>query len=367
MDRPTLKLNPALAGFIEGKKEYDFLYTDACLGNNILLLGYGGSYSYGTNVPTSDVDIRGITRNTVDCILGTGSFEQKDSGETDTVIYSLKKAMSLMASGNPNVIEMLGLRKQDYFLLDDLGKEIVANSDMFLSKRIVNSFGGYATAQLRRLQNALAHDAYPQAEKNKHVLGSLQNAMYTFNERYRETNGISVKLNADNDLVVDMHVDDYPLRDAHGMLSEMRAVIREYDKLNHRNNKKDDAHLNKHAMHLIRLLVTGEEILRTGEIHTYREKEHDLLMDIRNGKYQLDDHTFRSEFFEMLDDYDKKFRYAAEHTILPDKPDMKRIEDFLMKVNLETVMKYNFGKKENLVKKRNVLRDARTGGISDGR
>jgi hypothetical protein len=52
-------------------------------------------------------------------------------------------------------------------------------------------------------------------------------------------------------------------------------------------NITDDAHLFKHAMHLIRLLITGTDILRGHGIITYRKKEHDLLMDIRDGNYNF--------------------------------------------------------------------------------
>lgn len=141
-----------------------------------------------------------------------------------------------------------------------------------------------------------------------------------------------------NSVLTDMEVKGYPLKQAHGMLSEMVSVIREYEKLNHRNRKKDDRHLNKHAMHLVRLYYTGTELLETGKMRTYRDKEHDLLMDIRNGKFQNEDYTFKPEFFELVDDLEKKFLYASEHTGLPDKPDWEQIEEFVMKVNRETVL-----------------------------
>jgi len=62
-------------------------------------------------------------------------------------------------------------------------------------------------------------------------------------------------------------------------------------------------------------------------------------MDIRNGKFQNNDHTFKQEFFELVDDLGKKFLYASENTVLPDKPDWEQIEDFVMRVNRETVLR----------------------------
>lgn len=44
-------------------EEYDFLRTDPHLGNNIILLGLGGSHAYGTNIETSDLDVRGCAIN----------------------------------------------------------------------------------------------------------------------------------------------------------------------------------------------------------------------------------------------------------------------------------------------------------------
>ena len=41
--------------------EYDFLRSHERLGKNIILLGLGGSYAYGTNNENSDIDFRGIT------------------------------------------------------------------------------------------------------------------------------------------------------------------------------------------------------------------------------------------------------------------------------------------------------------------
>lgn len=134
-------------------KEYDFLRTNEHLGRNIILLGLGGSHAYGTNVESSDVDVRGIALNTkTEILLGRG-FEQVLDEPTDTTVYSFNKIVSLLQNCNPNVIEMLGLKKEHYLYLSPIGKELLDNKHLFLSQKAATSFGGYATSQLRRLDN----------------------------------------------------------------------------------------------------------------------------------------------------------------------------------------------------------------------
>lgn len=39
------------------------------------------------------------------------------------------------------------------------------------------------------------------------------------------------------------------------------------------------------------------------------------------------------EFFEMVNDFERRLDYAKNNTSLPDNPDMKRVEEFVMEVN----------------------------------
>jgi predicted nucleotidyltransferase len=314
------------------KGEYDFLKSDPHLGDNILLLTAAGSIAYGTNVAGSDIDLRGIALERKEDVLGLSRFEQFEDQATDTVIYGLRKFVNLCLNCNPNVLEMLGTREEHLLIISDEGRMLRDNSGIFLSKRAIHSFGNYATAQLRRLQNALARDSYPRPQKEQHILNSIYGQIEHLKRTYKSFTGnninlyidISEKKDMETEIFIDINLRHYPLRDFKNIYSDMNNVIIGYDKLNHRNSKKDELHLNKHAMHLIRLLVTGTEILEGKGIHTRLENEKELFLDIRSGKFTYD------EIFEMARDYEKRFKLAAQQTSLPEAPDYKRVEELML-------------------------------------
>lgn len=327
------------------RSEYDFLRTDEHLGKHIILLGLAGSYSYGTNNENSDIDIRGVMLNRKSDLIGLSDYEQYTDDRTDTVIYTFNKMVSLLLACNPNALELLGLRPENYLYLNEIGQSLLDNTGMFLSKRAIQSFGGYADAQLRRLQNALARDAYPQSEKEQHIYNSVKNAMYDFMRHYEKFGNGSLKIYVDDsvnpefekEIFIDANLVHYPLRDYKNIWNEMNHIVKEYDKLGKRNRKKDDDHLNKHAMHLVRLFMTAIDILEKGEIRTYREAEQELLLCIRRGDYQKQDGTFSAEFYEIVSDYEKKLEEAARNTRLPDEPDRNRVQQYVMSVNEKVV------------------------------
>ncbi len=229
--------------------------------------------------------------------------------------------------------------------LSEEGKQLIDNRKLFLSKRCINSFGGYAYQQLNRLNNALARDRFSQTDKEKHILNSIKSAMLSFEERYTNFEKGSIVLNVvesqkeslDSEIFMNINLTDYPLRDFVGILGEMQNILRSYNKINSRNKKKDDEHLDKHAMHLIRLYLMAIDMLEKEEIMTYREKDKGLLLDIRNGKFRKEDGTYDDSFFEMMEEYRKKFEYAAENTFLPTNPDMRKIEEFVMEINRKII------------------------------
>ena len=329
---------------LANSSEYDFLRDDKRLGDNIILLTLGGSYAYGMNNENSDVDFRGIALNSKDDILLGSDFEQVLGGE-DTTIYSFNKIIELLSKCNPNTIEMLGCLPEHYIHLNKIGKELLENRKIFLSKICIHTFGGYANSQLRRLENK-ANRLVGQSQNEAYILKSIQNAKYDFKNRYYPHDENDVRLYIDksdqegfeSEIFMDVNLKHYPLRDWAGMWNEMKAIVSSYNKIGKRNEKAiSHDKLGKHMAHLIRLYMMGIDILEKEEIITHREKEHDLLMDIRNGKYLDSNKQPISDFYVILNEYEKRFEYAKENTSLPDIPDYKKIEEFRIGVNEKIV------------------------------
>lgn len=325
--------------------QYDFLRTNPRLGKKIILLGLGGSHAYGTNNTNSDIDFRGITLNSTSDLLGLTSFDQYEDNNTDTVIYSFNKIVKLLLECNPNTCEILGLDEDQYLIKTSLGQEIIDNKNLFLSQRAAKSFGGYASAQLRRLQNAIARDSMPQPNREQHIFNSVKNALDDFNRRYENSVQGNINLYIDDavtegfakEIFVDANYTHFPLREYEKMFSTMNAVIREYDKIGKRNKKKDDNHLNKHAMHLIRLFMMAIDILDNEIIKTHRGDDLELLLKIRNGGFQNEDHTFSTEFYDILTHYEKELERATNETSLPENPDMEKVSTFVEYVNRKVI------------------------------
>lgn len=329
------------------RPEYKFLYENEHLKNKLLFLTFGGSHAYGTNIePTkttkgSDIDVRGVAINAPSDMLGLTNFEQFINEATDTTVYSFNKIIKLLINCNPNTVEMLGCHPDTYAFFHPVGQDLVANKKMFLSRRAAYSFGGYAKQQLNRLENALARDRLSQADKERHILNSCQSAMMSFNERYKEFKEGNIQLflddsdkkDFDKEIFMNVNLTHYPVRDYKSLWSDLNNIIKDYGSLNHRNNKKDFAHLNKHAQHLIRLYYMAFDILEKEEINTYRINEREFLLEIRNGKFQNEDGTYQQEFFDLVETLEKRLEYAKNNTSLPKEPNFKQLNEFVMECN----------------------------------
>ena len=285
------------------REEYDFLHTNKHLGSNILFLTLSGSHAYGTNVEGSDIDIRGVAGSPE--ILGFNRFEQAIDNRTDTVIYAVNKFVGLLAQGNPSIIELLGNDPELYVNMTPEGQMLLDNRELFLTRRIAYSYGGFANDQLRRLQMGLLRNgASPEAFKNKFEKRSLERAI----AGWRKDNIFEITISEDADeegkhpLLISGSLNDYPVTSLKSLLKSLTTTIDQYEQPQHPKAQKDAAHINKHAMHIVRLYYTAFDILEKGEIITRRDKEREELLAIRNGKYLREDGSYAPEFFELVDE-----------------------------------------------------------------
>ena len=331
------------------KPEYDFLRIEPKIANKICLLTIGGSYAYGTNKEdgSSDIDIRGIATNTSDIILGvTPDWETFVETETDTVIYSIKKIVKLLMSCNPNTCEILGTRDEDVYYINKIGQLLRDNKSIFLSKKAIGSFRGYANQQFSRMYNFYSKNHQDENLKEEAMLRSCENKMMHFNETFHHyKDGMMSMYLQDSDLeeidkevAIDINVKGYPLRELHGLLNDFNNVLTDYKKssLNHRGRKSTTDKLAKHQMHLFRLYFMLLDILENGDIITYREKEHDFLMDVRNGCF-INGTDISEDLIIKKNELEEQVNYAIKHTELPDKPDTNKINELMIEIHKEVL------------------------------
>lgn len=129
-----------------------------------------GSVAYGTafenleNVQ-SDIDTSGIFFAPRCELLGFNSnFTERIADEkNDNVWFEIGKWFELLCNSNPNIIESLWIPQRCILFEDAIIKEIKENRNMFLTKKVYETFGGYAKSQIKKargLNKAIVNPVY---------------------------------------------------------------------------------------------------------------------------------------------------------------------------------------------------------------
>ena len=146
------------------------------LPDGLILLGYRGSIAHNMYVPKSDPnsiddkDIMGVFIPEIDNYFGLKhkAHQEVFIKEWDAVSYEIRKFVQLLAGANPNVLSLLWVKPQHYIARTILGDELIANRNMFVSRKIYHSFTGYAHDQLRRM-TAFTFEGYMGDKRKKLV------------------------------------------------------------------------------------------------------------------------------------------------------------------------------------------------------
>jgi hypothetical protein len=206
-----------------------------------------GSRAYGLETDGSDTDYRGIYLAPADMQWSLfGAPEQFEDNATQSCYWELQKFLTMALKANPNILECLYSPLIEK--VTDLGAELLAVRQHFLSQMIFQTFNGYAMSQFKKI---------------------------------------------------------------------------EQDRRNHGEVRW------KHAMHLLRLLLTGAATLRTGNVPVRVDAHRDRLLAVKRGELPWTDvDAWRKELHG-------DFEHALVETKLPERPDYEKANGFLIKARRE--------------------------------
>lgn len=281
-----------------------------------------GSRAYGLARPDSDHDYKGVIIGPARWYLGyVGGPEQIEHGP-DHVRFEVRKFVRLAAGANPTLLETLYTHPDDHRTVTAIGRRLLDARDAFLSKKVQHSFGGYALSQLKRIRT---HRQWllnpPEAPPTRAEYGLPDKAVVP-----RDQMGAAEAMRQKGDLAaLDLSPNFLDMLDRERRYKQARRRWGQYQTwLKHRNRKRAalEAHHGydtKHAMHLVRLLTMGGEILR-GEGVRVRRDDRDALLAIRDGALGYDALVERAEALSAAIDA------AAATSTLPDAPDEERLD-----------------------------------------
>lgn len=323
-----------------------------------------GSRMYGTHTENSDVDIRGIFVPELSFLLNP--FKETDyiSDSThDIQFYGLNKFVRLLANANPNILELLWAPKDCVINAHPLMEDtLLKHRDRFLTKKIKDSYCGYAHSQLGRIQGHSKWINNPQPKDppalrsyvKLHAPDKSCNSI-TQEELYPILGGsIAAKANAHvyklfkrsdgskepsflssdeqiNPCFVDMSLERLE-REAPKFLGLATINLELYqhdlklwkDYWSWKTNRNKERALTeevngydgKHAMHLLRLLRQCKEIFSTGEVHVRRPDAEELLK-VRRGEVPYN--KIIEEANQLKEDIETLYKVSA----LPEEIDLE--------------------------------------------
>lgn len=225
-----------------------------------ILLAYRGSIAHGTYEPNTepgsidDIDLMGISVPDIEHYFGLRQYGSRGTVEIvddpwDIVLYEARKAISMLAKANPNILSLLWLPDDLYVHVEPAGQLLIDNRKLFATKAAYKPLIGYAHGQLSKMTRN-ACEGYMGAKRRKLV------------EQFG------------------------------------------YD--------------TKNAAHTIRILRTGIEFIRTGELQVHRPDAAELL-EIKHGEWSLEQIKATADFlFATAEE-------AIAASPLPDAPDYDAI------------------------------------------
>jgi uncharacterized protein len=302
-----------------------------------------GSRAYGTNLPKSDTDIRGVFVLPEKDFYSLNYIPQVADTTNDTVYYELKRFIELLADNNPNILELLNAPEDCILQKHEIMNMILAKD--FLTKKCEKTFAGYAYSQIHKARGLNKKIFNPVEQDRKTILhfchitqgnGSMPllswleknqllqencglSAIPHFkdiyalfydennNENQLNYKGISKKEEANDVLLSSIPKEQTPKTylyfNKEGYSSYCKSYKEYWDWVEKRNAERYENTLShgknydsKNLMHTLRLLDMAEEIATLGKV-IVRRPNREYLLKVRLGKFS---------YQELLDEAEKR-------------------------------------------------------------
>lgn len=335
-----------------------------------------GSHSYGTATPASDIDIKGVFVLPPEFYPSIFNLPSEVSDiRQDVKFFELSKFMKLASECNPTIIEILWSPRDCVKFESEAWKEIAKNRNLFVSKKALNTFTGYAHAQIKKAygQNKMVMREWPIEKPEKkdfcwiipigngyrltglpltmpgrpiplketgwsldefHV-ASLEHAqnMYRLYWYGESAKGV---FRGDGMLVTESIPKDDETDKLCGFLiwneGAYEQALKDHQRYWTWRKERNEARWEgqdgesfkydrKNMMHCMRLVLSGKALLTTGEpIVRFEGEKLQLLRDIRAGKYEYE------EIMQVVDSELKDLKRLEEISPLPDETDKEKID-----------------------------------------
>lgn len=373
------------------------------LERHTIFLTLAGSHAHGTARDGSDVDLRGVCVTPLPVRLSLfGSFEQYEGPprgdlaalvtprlaahptacrglgtKVEAVIFDIAKFVGLCASANPNALEILFADERDWVLETPAWRRLHQARRRFLTKKVQQTFVGYATAQLRKIKTHRAWLLTPPSKKPAREDLGLPAAGSTLSrddqnrieqsivDKLRSYGVDDIEMPKPTRIAVQERLDAFGrdvLSASNGDLEERlravathsltlpadvvaalnaerryRAAMKHWDAYQTWQSQRNPARAElerehgydtKHAMHLVRLMHMGLEILERGEL-LVRRPDAAQLIAIRDGALSFD------ELLATAARLEQDMQRAAAQTTLPDDVDHEQVDRLAVELMLE--------------------------------
>jgi predicted nucleotidyltransferase len=282
-----------------------------------------GSRAYGLAREGSDTDYKGAIVGPPAWYFGLEPAPEQLELSADHVRWELRKLLRLAAASNPTVIEVLFADERDHVTVTPAGERLLEARGAILSRRVADTFGGYAHGQLARIQRHRRWLLEPPA-------GPPDRAAFGLPERRVVPKD---QLGAAERLIEKGELEEGALPTGFLALLDRerryRAAQKEWGQYRHWQKHRNPARAaleaehgydTKHAMHLVRLGRMAVEILETGRVRVRREHDRDELLAVRDGVWSYD------TLMEHADGLRARIAQAKASSTLPDAPDEARLD-----------------------------------------